>query len=63
MAPGPLLKGRETRRPDRFSICRLVVLEQPVTHQKLDAALAYFDRRNHDHAFSAAFAQASGTDG
>ena len=61
MAPGPLLKSRETRCPDRSSICRLVLLQQPVADQKFDAALAYFDRRNHDNAPGAAFAQPSCT--
>jgi len=49
-AHGPLLKGRKTRCRNRLSVTRLVLLEQPVTHQKVDAALAYFDRRDHGHA-------------
>ena len=49
-ASGPLLKGRETRCRNRFSVARLVLLQQPVADQQLDATLADLDRRNHDHA-------------
>jgi len=49
MALGPLLKGLETRRPDGFPVARLVLLEQPVDHQKPKAARAHFDRRDQDH--------------
>ena len=63
MALGPLLEGRETRRPDRLPVCRLVLLEQPVSDQKLDAALAHFNWRDHGDAFSAASAQALRTGG
>ena len=50
MAPGPLFKGRETRSPDGIPVTRFMRFEQPVTYQKLDTALADFDRRNHDNA-------------
>ena len=63
MALGPLLKGRETRSPDGIPVTRLVLFQQPVADQKLDTALADFDRRNHDHAPRAALAEASCTDG
>ena len=59
MAPGPLLEGRETRSPDCIPVTRLVRFEQPVTDQKLDTTLANLDRRNHDHAPGAAFAEPS----
>ena len=61
MAPGPLLERRETRLTDGSPVMRLMLFEQAVAHQKRDAALAYFDRRDHDHAFSAASAQPSCT--
>ena len=63
MARGPLLEGRETRSPDGIPVTRLVLFQQPVTYQKLDTALADFDRRNHDHAPGAALAEASCTGG
>ncbi len=59
MAPGPLLKGHETRRSDRLPVTRFVCLKQPVIYQNLGAALTNFDRRTHDHAPGAALAQAS----
>ena len=40
MAPGPLLKGRETRCPDRMTVIRLMLFQQPVVDQQLDATLA-----------------------
>ena len=43
---GPLLQRHETRRPDGFPVTRLVLFEQAVAHQKRDAALAHFDRRD-----------------
>ena len=43
------LKGREARLTDGFPVTRLVLFEQAVAHQKPDAALANFDRRNHDN--------------
>jgi len=49
-AHGPLLQRRETRLTDGFPVTRLMLLEQAVTHQKPDAALADLDRRNHGHA-------------
>ena len=49
-APGPLLQRRETRRADRFSVARLVLLQQPAANQQPDATLADLNRRNHDHA-------------
>jgi hypothetical protein len=45
-----LLQRRETSRPDRFPITRLMLFEQAVTHQKTKAAFANLDRRNHGHA-------------
>ena len=63
MAPGPLLEGRETRSPDGIPVTRLVLFQQPVPDQKLDATRADFDRRDHDHARGAALAEASCTDG
>jgi hypothetical protein len=59
MAPGPLLKGRETRLADRMTVIHLVLLQQPVVEQKLYAAHANFDGRDHDHASGAALAEAS----
>ena len=50
MALGPLLEGRETRSPDGIPVTRLVLFQQPVTYQKLDATLANLDRRHHDNA-------------
>ena len=50
MAPGPLLKGCETRFPNRMTVINLVLFQQPVVDQKLDATHANLDRRNHDHA-------------
>ena len=50
MALGPLLERRETRYSDRISVARLVLLEQPVADQQLDATLTNLDRRDHDHA-------------
>ena len=47
---GPLLKRRETRRPDGFPVTRLVLFEQAVAHQKPKAAFANLDRRDHGHA-------------
>jgi hypothetical protein len=63
MAPGPLLKGRETGLADRMTVINLVLFEQPVADQKLYAAFANFDGRNHDHAPGAALAEASCTEG
>ena len=63
MALGPLLEGRETRSPDGFPVTRLVLFQQPVTYQKLDATLANLDRRDHDNAPGAALAEPSCTDG
>jgi hypothetical protein len=63
MAPGPLLKGRETGLADRMTVIYLVLFEQPVVDQKLDAAHANFDGRNHNHAPGAALAKASCADG
>ncbi len=48
-AHGPLLQGRETGLTGGSPVMRLVLLEQAVAHQKRDAALAHFDRRNHCH--------------
>ena len=63
MALGPLLEGRETRSPDGIHVTRLVLFQQPVTYQKLDATLANLDRRHHDNAPGAALAEASCTGG
>ena len=63
IAPGPLLKGRKTRFTDRLPVTRLVLLEQPVADQQLNATLADLDRCDHDHAPGAALAEASGTGG
>jgi hypothetical protein len=41
----------------------LTPFQQPVADQKLNAALADLDGRNHDHAPGAALAEASCTDG
>ena len=50
MAPGPLLKGRETSCPDRMTVINLVLFQQPVVDQKLDATLTNLDGRNHDNS-------------
>ena len=50
MAPGPLLKGRETRFTNGMTVSRLVLLQQPVANQQPDATLTDLDRRDHDHA-------------
>ena len=63
MALGPLFKGRETRLTDGMTVIHLVLFQQPVADQKLNAALADLDGRNHDHAPGAALAEASCTDG
>jgi hypothetical protein len=63
MAPGPLLKGRETRFTNGMTVAHLVLFQQPVADQKLNAALADLDRRNHGDAPGAALAEASCTDG
>jgi hypothetical protein len=63
MPLGPLFKGRETRFTDRMTVARLVLFQQPVTDQQLDATPADLDRRDHDHTPGAALAEASGTDG
>jgi hypothetical protein len=63
MAPGPLLKGRETRFTNGMTVARLVLFQQPVADQQLDATLADFDRGDHDNAPGAALAEASCTGG
>ena len=45
-AHGPLLQRRETRFTDGFPVTRFMLFEQAVAHQKRDAALAHFDRRD-----------------
>ena len=62
MALGPLLKGRETRLTDRMTIANPVLFQQPVAYQKLNAALADLDRRDHGDAPGAALTEASCTD-
>ena len=62
-APGPLLKGRETRFTNGMTVSRLVLLQQPAANQQPDATLTDLDRRDHDHAPGAALAEASCTDG
>ena len=62
MTPGPLLKGRETRSPDGMTVAHLVLFEQPVVDQKLDATHPNLDGCNHDHASGAALAEASCTE-
>jgi hypothetical protein len=49
-ALGPLLEGCETRLTDGFPVTRFILFEQAVAHQKRDAILADFDRRNHGYA-------------
>ena len=63
MALGPLLKGRETRFTNGMTVARLVLFQQPVADQQLDATPADLDRHNHDNAPGAALAEASGTGG
>jgi hypothetical protein len=63
MAPGPLLKGRETGLADRMTVIYLVLFEQPVVDQKLYATHADLDGRNHDNSSGAALAKASCTEG
>jgi len=48
-AHGPLLQRRETRLANDFPVTRLMLFEQAVAHQKRDATLAHFDRRDQDH--------------
>ena len=62
MALGPLFKGRETRFTDRMTVTRLMLFQQPVADQKLNAALADLDRRDHGDAPGAALAEASCTE-
>ena len=62
MALGPLLEGRETRSPDGIPVTRLVLFQQPIPDQKLDATRANLDRRDHDHAPGTALSEASGAD-
>ena len=62
MAPGPLLKGRETRLADRMTVINLVLFQQPVVDQKLYATHPNLDGRNHNHAPGAALAEASCTE-
>ena len=47
MALGLLFKGRETRFTDRMTVARLVLLQQPVADQKLNATPADLDRCDH----------------
>ena len=63
MAPGPLLKGRETRFANGMTVARLVLFQQPVADQQLDATLADLDRCGQDNAPGAALAEASCTGG
>jgi hypothetical protein len=63
MAPGPLLKGRETRLADRMTVINLVLFQQPVADQKIYPALADFDRRDHDNSLGAALPEPSCADG
>jgi len=46
-----------------MTVIRLMLFQQPVADQQRDATLAYLDRRNHDNAPGAAFAEASCTGG
>ena len=62
MALGPLFKGRETRFTNGMAVIRLVLFQQPVADQKLNAALADLDRRDHGDAPGAALAEASCTE-
>ena len=62
MAPGPLLKGCETCCPDGMTVIYLVLFEQPVVDQKLDATHANLDGRNHDHAPGASLTETSCAD-
>jgi hypothetical protein len=61
MALSPLLKGRETRFTNGMTVARLVLFQQTVADQQLDATPADLDRHNHDNAPGAALAEASGT--
>jgi hypothetical protein len=63
MAPGPLLKGLETRFTNGMTVARLALFQQTVADQQLDATPADLDRRDHDNAPGAALAEASCTDG
>jgi hypothetical protein len=63
MALGPLLKCCETRLTNGMTIINLVLFQQPVADQKLNAALADLDRRDHGDAPGAALPEASCTDG
>jgi hypothetical protein len=63
MAPGPLLKGRETRFTNGMTVARLVLFQQPVADQQRDTTLADLDRCDHDNTPGAALAEASCTDG
>jgi len=46
-----------------MTIASLVVFQQPVADQQLDAGLTTFEGRNHDYTPGAALAEASCTDG
>ena len=63
MALGPLFKGCETRFTNGIPVTRFKLFEQAVADQKLNAALADLDRRDHEHAPGAALTEASCTDG
>ena len=63
MALGPLLECQETRFTNGMTVIRLMLFQQPVADQKLNAALADLDRRDHGDAPGAALAEASCTDG
>jgi hypothetical protein len=45
-----------------MTVARLMLFQQPVADQQLDATLADLNRCDHDHAPGAALAEASGTD-
>ena len=62
MALGPLFKCCETRFTNGMTVIRLMLFQQPVAYQKLNAALADLDRRDHGDAPGAALPEASCTE-
>ena len=59
---GPLLKGCKTSLTNSVPVVCLVVFQQPVAHQQLDAAFTDLYRSDHDNAVGATLTQAPRTE-